>query len=73
MAEIADQLVDDFIFGEPTIYRNVYYKRTEDEKRIAAIRKEIALEVKSGISLNDARRNANIKYGKGWRDQQLIG
>jgi hypothetical protein len=70
MGEIADQLIDDFIFGEPEVYRNVYYKRTEAEKRIAAIRKEIALEVKSGTSLNDARRNANIKYGKGWREQQ---
>jgi len=70
MGDIADQLVDQEIFGDEESYKytNKRYKRTPAEKRIARIRKEIALEVMYGVDINEARRNANLKYGKGWRE-----
>lgn len=47
------------------------YKRTPVEKKIASIRKEIALDIKSGTKVEEARRKANLKYGKGWRERGL--
>ena len=50
-----------------------YFKKTPSEKKIAAIRKEIAILVnKHGIEINEARKQMNIKYGKGWRERGLI-
>ena len=72
MGEIADQLVDDEIFRdhEEDLPRpkNFYRKRTEVEKKVASIRKEIAMDIKSGTDVNEARRKANAKYGHGWRE-----
>jgi hypothetical protein len=43
-------------------------KRTESEKRADSIRKEIAINVNNGMDIQEARKNANLKYGKGWRE-----
>ena len=51
---------------------NKVYKRTPAEKKIASIRKEIALDIESGTLPDEARRKANIKYGKSWRNRGLI-
>ena len=73
MGEIAEWLIEQEMFGYKEDYNgNVRSKRTPAEKKIASIRKEIAINVKDGISLDEARRNANIKYGKGWRERGLI-
>jgi hypothetical protein len=71
MGDITDQLIDQEIFRDEEgsyKYTNKKYKRTPAEKRIARIRKEIVLEVMYGVDINEARRNANLKYGKGWRE-----
>ena len=53
--------------------RRKYYKSlTPSERKIASIRKEIALDIKSGTSVNEARKKANLKYGKGWRERGLV-
>jgi hypothetical protein len=44
------------------------FVETPAEIRARKIRKEIALDIKNGKSLQDARRDANIKHGKGWRN-----
>jgi len=77
MGEIADQLIDDEMFGSGYYEREHtpkkgHYKRTPAEKKIASIRKEIAINIKSGMGVQEARRNANIKYGKGWRERGLV-
>lgn len=75
MGDIADQLVEDEMFGcnnYETIPSRVWVKRTPAEKKIASIRKEIALMVKSGTNVEEARRLTNLKYGKGWRDRGLV-
>lgn len=72
MGVLAEQLVDEEMFGEDDRYgtiKNGYYKRTPSEKKIASIRKEIAIAVKNGADINEARRLANLKYGKGWRQR----
>lgn len=78
MGYIADQLVDQEMFGyedefpyKPR-FKNRHIKLTPVEKKIASIRKEIAIDIKSGNSIQEARRKANLKYGKGWRDRGLI-
>jgi len=49
------------------------YLRTPSERKIASIRKEIAIDVKeNGLTLNQARRKANLKYGDDWRSRGLI-
>jgi hypothetical protein len=40
--------------------------------KIRSIRKEIALDIKAGTTVNEARRKANLKYGKGWRNKGLV-
>lgn len=48
------------------------YKRTPSEKKIASIRKEIAILVnEQSVSIDEARKQMNIKYGKGWRERGL--
>ena len=49
-----------------------YFKETEVEKKIREIRKEIAINISGGMTINEARKEANIKYGKGWRTKGLI-
>jgi len=46
-------------------------QRKQAEKKIRSIRKEIAINIKNGMTVSDARRIANIKYGNGWRDLEL--
>ena len=49
------------------------YNRTPAEKKIASIRKEIAILVnKQGVCIVEARRQINTKYGAGWRDRGLV-
>ena len=54
-------------------YRKTAYQHLSPEQRkIASIRKEIAILVnEQGIDLQEARRAMNIKYGKGWRERGL--
>ncbi len=76
MGDIADQLVEDEMFGtsyiDETERQKIWYKRTPAEKKIAAIRKEIAIDIKSGTPVDEARKKANLKYGKGWRERGWI-
>ena len=53
------------------IFQEVVGKELQP-KKIASIRKEIAINVKNGMSVEEARRQANLKYGKGWRERGLI-
>jgi len=46
---------------------------TLSERKIASIRKEIAILVKEqGIGIQEARKLMNDKYGKGWRERGLV-
>lgn len=47
--------------------KTAFIHLTPSQKKIASIRKEIAIDVVSGMSIQEARRKANLKYGKGWR------
>ena len=92
MGDIADQLINDIMFGEydeigecfqsdysprgnkkpKGLYRKTaYIHLTPSERKIASIRKEIAIAVSEGININDARKQANIKHGHGWRERGL--
>ena len=73
MGEIAEQLIDHEMFGyeNNSKYIKTNWKRTPAEKKIASIRKEIAIDIKSGTPIQEARKKANIKYGKGWRQRGL--
>lgn len=42
------------------------------EKKIASIIKEIAINIKNGMGVQEARKQANLKYGKGWRERGLV-
>ena len=74
MGDIAEQLIDEEMFGSGERYYTPKgnLKRTPAEKKIASIRKEIAINIKNGIGVEEARKNANIKYGKGWRERGLV-
>jgi len=47
-------------------------KKTPSERKIASIRQEIAINIYNGMDAQEARRIANIKYGKGWRERGLV-
>lgn len=74
MGDIAEQLIDEEMFGSSERYYTPKgnYKRTPAEKKIASIRKEIAINIKNGMGVQDARKQANLKYGKGWREHGLV-
>jgi len=74
MGDIAEQLIDEEMFGSSERYYTPkgYYKRTPAEKKIASIRKEIAINIKNGMGVEEARKSANLKYGKGWRERGLV-
>ena len=86
MGDIADMMLDGILdeqtgeylgeaVGYPRTKQKGHYNtipRTPAEKKIASIRKEIALDIKSGTGVEEARRKANLKYGKGWRNRGLI-
>lgn len=44
----------------------------EETKTISRIRKEIAMDIKNGYEVQEARKKANLKYGKGWRERGLL-
>jgi len=85
MGDIADDMINgvfDCVTGEyigravgyprrANKSKAVRYERTPAEKKIASIRKEIAINIKNGMKVQDARRDANLKYGKGWRERGL--
>lgn len=78
MGDIADYLVEQEMFGYDNDYRNKLIlknnkkKLTTVEKQIASIRKEIAIDAASGTPIQEARRKANLKYGKGWRERGIV-
>ena len=53
-------------------------KDTQAEKNIRLVRRELAILIKSKISKREpspvsrARKENNIKYGKGWRERGLV-
>lgn len=74
MGDIAEELIDAEMFGsqsEDHCFNPRSWIRTPAEKKIASIRKEIALDIKSGTPVGKARQKANLKYGKGWRERGL--
>lgn len=75
MGDIAEQLIDEEMFGSSERYYTPTgnWKRTPAEKKIASIRKEIAILIKEqGVRVSEARKQMNIKYGKGWREKGLV-
>ena len=74
MGDIAEQLIDEEMFGSSEKYYipKGNWKRTPAEKKIASIRKEIAINIKNGMGVQEARRKANLKYGKGWRERGMV-
>ncbi len=73
MGDFAEDLIDEEMFGKKDTYhvKEINWKRTPAEKKIASIRKEIAINVKNGMDVSKARQLANLKYGKGWREEGL--
>jgi hypothetical protein len=75
MGDIANQLIEKEMFGNRDSFHipRVSCKKTPSEKKIASIRKEIAILVnKKGVEIGEARKQMNIKYGKGWRERGLV-
>ncbi len=75
MEDIAEQLINEEMFGNDEEYYlpRGSWKRTPAEKKIASIRKEIAILVnEQGVSIEEARKQMNVKYGKGWRERGLV-
>lgn len=77
----ADPFTGEWIGGGQGYPRH-NYKLTDSEKRVKAIRKELAILIKTEKSkipniterqenklVNDCRQAINNKYGKGWRSQ----
>ena len=88
MGDIAEQLIDQEMFGYNDGYsykprgnkkpkgkyrRTAKIHLTPSELKIASIRKEIAILVnEQGVRIDEARKQMNIKYGKGWRERGLV-
>ena len=81
MGTEAEYLIDREMFGDDDFYPSLTRKQIKDElkrkltpaeKKIASIRKEIALLVKQGVTITEARKQINLKYGKGWRERGLV-
>ncbi len=74
MGDIAEQLINNEMFGDNNQHEFHRHKgkRTPSEKKIASIRKEIAINITNGMDVQEARKQANIKYGKGWRERGLV-
>ena len=73
MGEIADQLVEEEMFGyahEGEFKRAVHKRKfNPTQRKILSIKKEIAILInQEGVEICKARQMMNIKYGKGWRD-----
>lgn len=86
MGDIADMMLEGILdmetgeyLGDATGYpRTKKVKNTKAQKNIAKVRKELALLFKQKESegdkqaLNNARKEINLKYGKGWRERGLV-
>ena len=83
MGEIAEYLIEQEMFGfDDASYRKRGFKKSKNrskrnltpaERKIASIRKEIAILVnEQGVKLEEARKMMNQKYGKGWRERGLV-
>jgi hypothetical protein len=82
MGTEAEYLIDREMFGDDDFYPSLTPKQIKDElkrrltpaeKKIASIRKEIAIMVnEQGIGIGEARKQMNLKYGKGWRERGLV-
>lgn len=74
MGNIAEELIHEQMFGcdgnQHEFHRHKS-KRTPSEQKIASIRKEIAINISNGMCVQEARKQANQKYGKGWRERGL--
>lgn len=54
-------------------YNTIKTKETPSEKKIRSIRKELAIMfINHNIPIQEARKNINLKYGKGWRERGLV-
>lgn len=87
MGDITEQLIDEEMFGYDDSYsykprgnkkpkgkyrKTAYIHLSPAERKIASIRKEIAILVnEQGVEICEARKQMNIKYGKGWRERGL--
>jgi hypothetical protein len=85
MGEIADQLIENEMFGDENWFndkprnkhknkfrRTAWVHLTPAQRKIASIRKEIAILASSGTDIEEARRLMNEKYGRGWRERGLV-
>jgi hypothetical protein len=89
MGDIAEQLIEQEMFGYDDAYsykprgnkkpkgkfrKTASIHLTPSERKIASIRKEIAIMISvDGIPVQEARRLTNIKYGNGWRERTENG
>lgn len=86
MGEIAEQLINDEMFGN-NYYQNkrgnkkpkgkhkktAYIHLSPSQRKISSIRKEIAILIREqGVGVEEARNQMTIKYGKGWRERGLV-
>jgi len=79
MGQYADDIIDGLCDaqGDYTYKYNGKVRRhnstdTPAEANIRAVRREIAINIKNGMGVQEARKQANLKYGKGWRERGLI-
>ena len=59
-----------------------YFPETQAEKNIRAVRKELAILIKKkkrdnpdanvNVLVDEARKEINLKYGKGWRERGFV-
>lgn len=52
--------------------KTAYIHLTPAERKIASIRKEIAILIENGTGVQEARKQMNKKYGHGWRERGLV-
>lgn len=84
MGQYADDIIDGLcdLSGDYTYKDNVknfkQYPETQAEKNIRAVRKELAILIKEKLAkgehqaVSKARKEINLKYGKGWRERGLV-
>ena len=82
MGQYAEDIIDGLCDwqGDYT-YKDTYKSRgkeTPAEKKIRRVRKELAILIQNKLAagehqaVNNARKEINLKYGKGWRERGLI-
>lgn len=84
MGEYAEDLIDGICDwqGDYTHKFNKkkpkFIKDTPSEAKIRSVRKELAILIKKKITdgesqpVENARKEINLKYGKGWRERGLV-